>query len=77
MAKYSNDKNGPAPITKTALLPSVGYGPGVPRITKHTWVATRKTRLPGDGEAWEFIFRCAETGADRRWGTMYLHETVN
>lgn len=68
---------GPKPETINALLPSFGYGPGVPRITKHFWVETRKCDLPGDGDAWEFIFKCSETGVCRRWGTMYMVEVTN
>lgn len=60
----------PKPEVTEALLPSFGYGPGVPRITKHKYVRTMECNLPSpDGEAWEHIFSCQETGAERRWGT--------
>jgi len=61
----------PTPTTKVALLPSFGYGPGlVPRITKHTYSRTMECILPSpDGNAYEFLFRCEETGVERRWGT--------
>lgn len=60
----------PVPITKEALLPSHGYGPGWPRVTKHKYSRTLECTLPSpDGEAYEFLFKCSETGVERRWGT--------
>lgn len=71
----SKKLKGPKPETLTALLPSFGYGPGRPRITVHTYVDTRECVLPTpDGEAWEFVFKCSETGVERRWGTAYITE---
>ncbi len=62
----------PVPVTKEALLPSFGYGPGTPRITKHTYSRTMECILPSpDGDAYEFLFKCSETGAERRWGTYH------
>lgn len=66
----------PVPVTKTALLPSFGYGGITPRITRHTYSRTVECMLPGDGEAYEFLFRCEETGVERRWGT-YEEEEAN
>lgn len=61
----------PEPETKEAVLPSFGYGPGRPRWTKHKYVKTLECTLPGeDGVAYEFIYRCSETGVERRWGTF-------
>lgn len=54
----------------TAILPSQGYGPGHPVATLHTFVETRECHLPSpDGEAYEYIYKCVVTGAERRWGT--------
>lgn len=61
----------PEPVTKTALLPSFGYGPGTPRVTEHEYSRTVECFLPEDGEAYEFLFRCKETGVERRWGTWF------
>ncbi len=60
----------PRPETLVALLPSQGYGGPVPRITRHVFVEARECVLPSpDGDAWELIYRCEETGEERRWGT--------
>ncbi len=40
-----------------------------PKPTKHDFVETRECVLPGpDGNAWEFLFKCQETGEIRRYG---------
>lgn len=55
------------PKTKTAMLPSAGYGQLT--ATRHVYVETRECISPGpDGLAYEHIFRCEETGEERRWG---------
>ena len=60
----------PKPETLIALLPSFGYGPGKPVITKHVYSRTLECNLPSpDGEAYEFEYTCTVTGAARRWGT--------
>jgi hypothetical protein len=59
----------PEPETKAALLPSMGYGPGRPRITEHVYSRTVECVLPDDGDAYEFLFKCKVTGTERRWGT--------
>lgn len=64
-----------APRTLVALLPSMGYGPGRPRITKHTYSRTMECTLPGDGDAYEHLFKCGETGVERRWGTEDREES--
>lgn len=57
----------PIPTTKIAYLPSAGYGAS--RATKHKYVQTRETVVPGPrGEAGEHLYRCEETGEVRRWG---------
>lgn len=67
----------PEPVTKRALLPSFGYGPGTPRITEHVYVRTEECYLPSpDGKCFEFIFKCQATGAERRWGT-YEEEEID
>ncbi len=65
----------PVPVTKVALLPSFGYGPGLPRVTEHTYSQTLECTLPGgDGDCFEFMYKCSETGVERRWGTWYDEE---
>lgn len=67
----------PVPETKIARLPSFGYGAGLPRWTIHKYVKTMECNLPGpDGEAWEFVYRCEETGAERRWGVVDKDEAI-
>jgi hypothetical protein len=59
----------PKPQTLTAILPSFGSGAGRPRCTLHKYIATRECSVAGpDGDAWEFIYECQETGVERRWG---------
>jgi hypothetical protein len=66
----------PEPVTRSALLPSFGFGPGMPRITKHLYSRTLECTLPGqDGTCYEFMFKCEETGVERRWGT-YADEEI-
>ncbi len=68
----------PVPETKTALLPSFGYGPGHPRITRHTNSRTLECTLPSpDGSAFEFMYKCSETGVERRWGTYEREEITS
>lgn len=64
----------PQPETLIAKLPSFGYGPGTPRWTEHKYVKTLECTLPGDGDAYEFIFACSVTGAERRWGTAEMDQ---
>lgn len=57
----------PKPVTKRPILLSAGYS--LPTPTRHRWIATRACTLPGpDGAAWEFVFVCETTGAERRYG---------
>ncbi len=58
--------NSPKPETTTARLPSEGYSNG--RTTAHFYFETRETDV--DGPAYEYIFKCSETGAERRWGLI-------
>lgn len=58
----------PEPETKTAILPSFGYGPGKPVWTRHTYSRSVECFLPDDGEAIEHLFKCEVTGVERRWG---------
>jgi hypothetical protein len=67
----------PAPQTKVAWLPSFGYGPGTPRVTLHSYSRTLETYLPGDGDAYEIMFKCSETGVERRWGTIDREEITS
>lgn len=55
----------PRPTTRVAWLPSAGRG--TPLATKHTYVDTRECVVAG-APAWEHIFRCEDTGEERRWG---------
>ncbi len=64
----------PEPQTKRALLPSHGYPPGRPVITEHTYSRTVECTIPGDGDAYEFLFKCKVTGEERRWGTWWDHQ---
>lgn len=66
----------PEPETKSAFLPSFGYGPGTPRITKHTYSRTMECVVPDDGECYEFLYKCSETGVERRWGYCGKEEEV-
>lgn len=55
----------PRPERRHAVLWNTAEG----RPTHHNYVETRPTRLnEPDGSAWEHIFRCAETGTERRYG---------
>jgi hypothetical protein len=56
----------PKPETVNAYLPSYGYTDR--RATLHTFQETRETEV--DGPAFEFVFKCIETGAERRWGLV-------
>lgn len=63
--------NKPKPDTLSAYL-SIGS-----RATLHTFLDTRECevevpRTEGTAKqpAWEFIFRCSETGTERRWGLV-------
>lgn len=38
------------------------------RATLHIYLETRETIV--DGPAWEYIFKCLETGVERRWGVI-------
>ncbi len=56
----------PTPETKTVtLVNSQG------NVTVHVYVETAECMLPApDGAAWEFLFRCTETGIMRRYGAV-------
>lgn len=57
------------------MLPSYGYGPGMARVTLHKYSRTMECTLPSpDGDCWEHLFRCSETGVERRWGTSEKEE---
>lgn len=56
----------PKPTTLNAHLPSSGYRDG--RSTLHTFVTTRECEV--DGPAYEFVYKCNETGSERRWGVV-------
>lgn len=57
----------PRPVTRVAYLASAGYGQL--RFTRHVYVDTRECLIKGrEPEAWEHVFRCEETGEERRWG---------
>lgn len=62
----------PKPETLRAVLPSFGYPPGGrPRWTEHHFVEAREALVGGPNpDAWEFVFECEETGAERRWGIV-------
>lgn len=75
--------NAPKPETRSAILQSAGWPLSV-RFTRHTYFETRACVVPFDpdvdpeegpiavegDEAWEFIFRCTESGEERRWGVV-------
>ena len=59
----------PKPETTTAILVSAGCDRRTATI--HYYEETRPVVLPGpNGYAWEFLYRCAKTGALRRWGVV-------
>lgn len=60
----------PKPETRRALLISAGVLR--PTTTVHHYYETRACVLPGPGggNAYEHIFKCFKTGAERRWGTV-------
>ncbi len=39
------------------------------KATRHKYVATRPISC-GFGDAWEFVYVCSVTGAERRWGAV-------
>lgn len=60
----------PKPETLSAYLESAGYIK-FRKMTLHTFVEARETVVEGPrGDAWEFIYKCTETGAERRWGVV-------
>lgn len=72
----------PVPETRTALLVSEGYKT-IRKPTPHTYVRTDQTeyrpsrRLPDEepgGKMWVFVFACAETGTERRWGSEVVYK---
>lgn len=58
----------PTPETRSAILWSESLG----RPTRHEYKETRATtiRFPHSAAVWEFVFRCVESGAERRWGVV-------
>lgn len=65
----------PVPQTVRAMLVSAGVA--TPTYTWHRYIETKPVTLEfGDGDAWEHIFECEQTGARRRWGTAYLTEVM-
>lgn len=71
----------PKPQNLTPLLVSQGYG--AVRWTRHKYVETRPAHLLDregrpmrDGEIWEHIFECTETGEERRWGNAERNVTA-
>ncbi len=66
----------PRPATRVAVLRSAGYGQ--PRFTRHVYVDTRECVVQGrEPEAYEHIFKCEETGEERRWGLEPRHPAPN
>lgn len=64
----------PRPEVTSAYLPSAGIS--TPTWTAHEYCETRECMLEGSGpdnkgggDAYEYVYRCLETGAERRWGT--------
>lgn len=59
----------PKPETINAYLESAGYK--TRKATLHFFIEARETTVDGPrGDAWEFIYKCSETGAERRWGIV-------
>ncbi len=59
----------PKPETINAYLESAGYKRK--KATLHIFVEARETTVEGPrGDSWEFIFKCSETGVERRWGVI-------
>lgn len=38
------------------------------QLTKHVYTRTELAKVDRAGKAYAFIFRCTETGRERRWG---------
>lgn len=62
----------PQPETKTALLKSEHFDTG---WTRHEYVRTELVQMKSKREgkevttpAWSHIFKCTQTGVERRWG---------
>jgi hypothetical protein len=70
----------PKPETTQAFLVSAGYP--TPRGTSHHHYETRPTtivvpQLDGtliEEPVWEHVFKCFETGVERRWGIQAREE---
>lgn len=56
--------NAPKPETLNAYL----VNEKLERPTLHVYLETRETET--DGAGWEHIFKCMETGIERRWGLV-------
>lgn len=56
----------PTPDREVVYLPSAGLDER--RATLHRYHETRPALDANGGAGHEFIFRCAETGAERRYG---------
>lgn len=70
-----SNTNKPKPDTLAAHLESAGYSHR--KATLHLYVDTRECEVEvprTEGRepqpAWEFIYKCTETGAERRWGCV-------
>lgn len=72
----------PAPDVRVAWLPSAGIPrdrDGDPEWTRHVFDRTRACTILVQADigeslreetAFEFVFRCTRTGAERRWGVV-------
>lgn len=54
----------PSPTTLTAILPNQSGTP-----TEHVYTETRECIVDKE-PAYEYIFKCLDTGAERRWGLV-------
>lgn len=68
-------RNVKPPVPQTVRAKLVSTGTTIPTYTWHRFIESQITNLEfGDGEAWEFIYECEQTGARRRWGTAWISE---
>lgn len=64
----------PSPEKRVICIASAGLN--FARATQHRFIAARRVRIAGE-TGWEFIYRCEETGVERRYGWEDLLPATN